>query len=206
MRKMIKLLLSFMLILGIFLFTKAADPSASGKFKDIESHWAKAEIEYLISKGVISGYADGTFRPGETVTRAQAAIMIGRSLGLDGTPRNTRFKDVTADVTGSGFIDALYQRDSIVGYTDYIYRPHTPVTRAEMATNLNRTYPLPNKPDGLDRFKDIKDFLTYNDILYISGNGIAEGFADGTFRPEKTITRAEFSVFLTRTLKLTQPE
>lgn len=75
-----------------------------------------------------------------------------------------------------------------------------------MATNINRTYPLPNKPDGLDRFKDIKDFLTYNDILYISGNGIAEGFADGTFRPEKTITRAEFSVFLTRTLKLTQPE
>lgn len=115
MRKMIKLLLSFMLILGIYLFTKAEDPSARGKFRDIESHWAKEEIEYLISKGVISGYADGTFRPGETVTRAQTAIMIGRSLGLDGTPRNTRFTDVTAGVTGSGYIDALYQRDSIVG-------------------------------------------------------------------------------------------
>lgn len=205
MKKIISVLLSFVLFSSFLLFPEGS--SAAGNFKDIENHWAKSEIEYLISKGVISGYADGTFRPGETVTRAQVAIMIGRSLGLDGTPRNTRFTDVPASVTGSGYMDALYKRDSIIGYTDYIYRPYAAVTRAQIAENINRSYPIPNKTGSPNKFSDVsRELLEYYFIINTEANGIANGFADGTYRPHKTITRAELSVFLTRTLKLTQNE
>ena len=72
----------------------------------------------LSSEEVISGFTDGTFRPNDTVTRAQAAIMIGRALGLDGEPRNTKFNDVTSTVTGSGYIASAVEKGIISGFTD----------------------------------------------------------------------------------------
>src|SRR5690554_940087 len=53
-------------------------------FDDVtNTHWAYDHIKDLSDKSIINGYTDGTFRPGESVTRAQAAVMIVNALGLD---------------------------------------------------------------------------------------------------------------------------
>jgi hypothetical protein len=49
-------------------------------FKDIEGHWAKAEIEAVAAKGLLTGYPDGNFHPDEPVTRAQLAVVVARLL------------------------------------------------------------------------------------------------------------------------------
>lgn len=53
-------------------------------FSDIEDHWAKIHIEKLAEYGVVNGYNDGTFRPDETITRAEVAVMVSNALSVLG--------------------------------------------------------------------------------------------------------------------------
>lgn len=51
------------------------------KFKDVpDTHWAAKAIDELSEKGIIKGYEDGTFRPDESITRAEAAVMLSRAM------------------------------------------------------------------------------------------------------------------------------
>ncbi|MFP7442449.1 MULTISPECIES: S-layer homology domain-containing protein [Bacillus] len=194
------LVLAVLMFSCFFSFTQNTD--ASGSFKDIENHWAKEEMEYLIGKGVIGGYADGTFKPNEFITRAQAAIMIGRSKELPGEPVDTKFKDVKASVAGSGYIHALTERDIIVGYPDGTYRPHQAVTRGDASIHIDRSSRFENKTGIKNPFNDVSlEMMAYPHIMNLTGNGIASGFADGTFRPNQPITRAQFSVFMARAIQ-----
>ena len=79
------------------------------------------EIEALSSEGIISGYSDGTFKPNHTVTRAQAAVMIGKALGLSEELKKTNFTDVHADVTGAGYIASAVD-ESFSGFPDGTFR------------------------------------------------------------------------------------
>ena len=116
---------------------------------------------------MISGFTDGTFRPNETVTRAQAAIMIGRALGLNGEPRNTNFTDVNSIVTGSGYIALAVEKGIISGFTDGTYRPYQPVTRGQMAIILNRAYTLTTGQVKI--FNDVSpNMAAYQSILNCS--------------------------------------
>ena len=145
MKKVTMFLLSVVLVSNLFLYNGKADAST---FSDINNHWAKEEIEYLVQKGIIGGYADGTFRPNEIVTRAQAAIMIGRALGLPGEhPVDARFKDVPARVTGSGYIHELELIGVVTGYGDGTYRPQKPVNRGDATIHLIRSDPRSFRPE-----------------------------------------------------------
>jgi len=52
------------------------------EFKDIGSHWAKQEIEFITDKGIMNGYPDGTFQPDKALTRAEYATMKAEELGF----------------------------------------------------------------------------------------------------------------------------
>ncbi|MBB6446754.1 leucine-rich repeat domain-containing protein [Bacillus benzoevorans] len=197
MKKLTSLVL-FVLVMG--LVTPINGQAASG-FKDVSASYTfYDEVLYLSGKGVISGYADGTFKPNITVTRAQAAMMLGRALNLNGEPRNTKFKDVTAYVTGSGYIAAAVEKGIISGYADGTYRPYDSVTRGQMAIFLNRAFSLTQ--GNVNGFSDITaKIAAYQSILNVSANGIASGYADGTYRPNLAVTRGQFSAFMARTLE-----
>ncbi|MBT2640367.1 S-layer homology domain-containing protein [Bacillus sp. ISL-39] len=191
-----------MLFCSLLLFNGKADASS---FSDIKNHWAEEEMEYLVQKGIIGGYADDTFRPNEIVTRAQAAIMIGRAKGLPGEqPVDTRFPDVPASVTGSGYIHELEKIDALTGYGDGTYRPHEPVKRGDATVHLIRSgiAPSDQQPYPKNPFTDVSSSQLSGDFVIIAyHNGIVDGYADGTFRPYESITRAQFSVFMARSLQ-----
>ncbi len=83
LKKIISIISAILFVFGgLTIQTKAA------QMTDLEPEYIfYEEILFLTDAGVIAGYPDGTFRPNEKVTRAQAAMMIGRALNLDGTKR-----------------------------------------------------------------------------------------------------------------------
>lgn len=195
MKKVIKLVV-FVLLIGLFSPIKGL---AAG-FNDITAGYIFfEEVEYLSSEQMITGFKDGTFKADHVVTRAQAAIMIGRALDLNGDPKNTKFKDVMANVTGSGYIASAVEKGIITGFPDNTYRPNEPVTRGQMAIFLNRAFTL--EKGQSNRFKDVSpNMAACQSILNVTATGIANGYPDRTYRPDTSVTRGQFSAFMARTL------
>lgn len=192
------------LVLGtcvVFGAAKEKTAFASANFSDLEnSHIFYDEIHFLASENLISGFPDGTFKPGQTVTRAQAAMMIGKALQLDGEPKNTDFKDVNPAVTGSGYIAAAVEKGIITGFPDRTFRPYESVTRGQMAILLNRAFSLTT--GQVNYFRDVSsNMAAYQAIINVFESGIAGGYPDGTFRPNHPVTRGEFSAFMARVLE-----
>ncbi len=91
----------------------------------------------------------------------------------------------------------------ITGYSDNTFRPNNPITRAESAKMLSFVLDLDTKSENTVVFSDLNnDFWAYDAIISLSDMGVFSGFGDGTFRPEKRMTRAEFVSAIARILKL----
>lgn len=189
----------------VLLFTLVPFAHASS-FKDVFSGYTfYNEVQYLVEKEIIQGYPDGTFLPNQGVTRAQAAIMIGRALGLNGTKKATQFSDVSAEMSASGFIQAAADKGIIQGFTDGTFRPNTIVTRGQLAIFLGRAFELKNTVKVT--FSDVAtNSVAYPYIGYLLAANITNGYNDGTYRPDTAVTRGQFSAFLTRTLKYLNPK
>ena len=131
------------------------------------------------------------FRSDQAVTREQAAIMIGRALHLDGTRRATKFIDVPVDSIASGYIASAVEKDIITGFPDNAFKPTQPVTRGQMALFLDRAFQL--KEGKSNPFKDVSSSLVaYQSILNITSEAIANGYPNGTFRPDEQVTRGQY--------------
>ncbi|MCP1143350.1 S-layer homology domain-containing protein [Lysinibacillus endophyticus] len=171
---------------------------AATSFTDVKGDfWAEKEISNFVDLGIVKGYPDKTFRPENTVTRGQAAIMIARGLKLDvsnvGAVSYEDIKDASikeiAAVTKAGIMKG----------TNGKFEPNKPLTRAQMATILTNAFKL--KGDGSTTFTDVaKDHYAYEAIDAIVSNKIATGLEDGSFKPEEATTRAQFVVFLSSAL------
>lgn len=183
-----------LLVLALFASPASAAPDLP------TSHGFFEEMTYLENRGVVTGYPDGTIRPDQIVTRAEAAIMIGRLKGFDGAQRATIFPDVTSGMKASGYIAAAQRAGIITGYPDGTFRPNAPITRGDMAIILSRVFVTPIF--GLGKFKDVSPTMKAHDAIYqVLGAHIAAGYPDRTFRPAASTTRGQFSAFLARGLE-----
>ncbi len=124
-------------------------PAATGTvFSDVPTtHVFAAWIEELADRGIAGGYADGTYRPDNTVSRAEMAILLLRAKHGPGyvppAATGTAFSDVPADFWAAAWIEQLVNEGIASGFPDGTYRPSDPVTRAQMAVLLVRTFELP---------------------------------------------------------------
>ncbi len=101
-------------------------------------------IETAHLRGVLGGYTDGTFRPNNPITRAQAAKMLVSARGWgESFPPFPTFDDVPSDHWSYGFVEAAASRAVIGGYTDGTFRPNNPLTRAQLSKILALTLQIP---------------------------------------------------------------
>lgn len=194
--------IGLLLIALVFVISNigVSSASAGSPFTDVSS--SDEEILYLYNKGLIKGTSSTTYSPDASVTREQAATLIGRALNLNGTVRKTSFSDVPANRYSSGYIQSAVEKGIITGHTDGNFRPYETMTRGEMAYLISRAFNL-TKTSTL-YFSDIR--INYNSgSLYTAVNkiataGISNGTGGSAFSPNDDLTREQFAVFLGRTL------
>lgn len=169
-------------------------------FPDVSmADWYAPHISYLYSKNMMSGYQDGTFRPNRDITRGEAMILIGRARGLNGTPRNTVFKDVSINNNASGYIQSAYEQGIIGGFTDGTFKPSQTVTRAEMAILIQNTYKFGFDPLLKPPFTDVREGqMSYEAIQALTQNKITAGYSATKYAPDRFMNRYAFSVFLAK--------
>jgi len=154
-------------------------------FTDITEHGLKSFIEQAAAAGIVGGYADGTFKPNQNLTRAQAASMIVRALGLT-TDEVAPFTDMAnyAEKTKAD-INAAYKYGIVRG-NNGDFKPNDKVTRAQLALMIERAYEIgtgvPYKASQVAPFSDLGNYNaeTVNAISMLSELNIASG-SDGNF-------------------------
>lgn len=176
--------------------------AAPKKFKDVD---AKAEygqaIANLVERGVVKGYADGTFRPHQAITRGQSAKMLADMLALDTEDVvNPEYKDVAETNEYYGAIAALTEVDVFSGYADGSFRPNEAITREQLAKMLTTAYAL-MAPNGTTLpFKDVLVHTeAYDNVAALYHYGITKGQSPTEFGLRNSVTRAQFALFTTRT-------
>lgn len=161
--------------------------------------WGYEEIKKLNERGLIQGYPNGTFKPNNTITRAEAAVIIAREFKLKST-KTPSFKDVKSTHFAYNEIAAVAEKGIITGRVADSFSPEGKLTRAEMATILARAYKLTGTTSV--KFPDVNSkHWAYKSIQAIIANKLTEGYDDGTFRPDRQISRAEFAALLDRVIK-----
>ena len=146
----------------------------------------------------MSGYPDGTFRPGQKVSRAETAAAFSR-LYLQDKPI-TQQLPVFSDIDNSGKwyendVATVVNAKYMSGYPDGSFRPEAPITRAELAAMLTRDDKSAVKPAP---FKDIKGHWAAEAIGRAHAKGWISGYPDGNFRPDAPVTRAELCALFNR--------
>lgn len=165
----------------------------------------QVSITCLAAWGVAGGFADGTFRPHEVVTRAQFASMLHRLLGSFGvTPatESLRFGDVSTAHTHVEGIGILAAGGIVHGTGGESFGPDAAVTRGQAATMLARTHEqlFGVTLAGLspDTFHDTRGTTHEQGVLRLAAAGVVGGHADGTFQPGADVSRGQMASFLAR--------
>ncbi|MDO5028741.1 MAG: S-layer homology domain-containing protein [Bacillota bacterium] len=151
-----------------------------------------SDLDYKTHQGYFKGYEDLTFRPENKMTREEVAVMFSRLLegqDLDESIFSQQFSDVESDRWSAAAIRLLSSLDLIKGYPDQTFKPDQTITRAEFLAIAERFKPL-NKGD--QNFADVPDsHWAYEIVKKAATAAWIQGYPDGSFRPEKEITRAE---------------
>jgi hypothetical protein len=173
-------------------------------FSDVQSGWAVDYVDCMKRMGITNGYSDGTFRPASQITRQEFAVMLYRYLGLDGTQyENTELPFADLDQIGTFALPAirtLYAQGIIHGTEregKVYFNPGSSLTRAQAAAMIGRTMEKGYASSTLS-FTDSDSIPEYA-AVYIRimvGQGILSGYADGSFRPNTSITRAQMAKIL----------
>ena len=190
-------IVAFLLTIPMISNAKAESYQA---FSDLKGNSAAKAILYLHDKHIISGYPDGTFRPNEPITRAQAAAMLLKALDIEVIENPTvQFKDVMTKSNYYSILATINEKGIIRGENGYM-RPGETTSRAQMAAILRRAFNMPL--DSQPTFTDVSPIhWAYSDINSIAKNRVASGYPNGSFKPSNIVTRAHFSAFLARALE-----
>ena len=216
MKKVLSLVLTAVLVLA------CVTPAFATGFSDVDSNysWAQEAIDSLSEQEIITGYEDGTFKPGKSITRQEAIALFSRSLGAS--------QEVNASIVDLAY--GIYEAD-IAGCEDsyaakqgayMIYRKVLTANEVKeylLAENRNvelkryEAATLIAKALGADAWLAantayIVEFADKDDIparalgyvYYATELGIMNGMGDNLFGPNETVTRAQIAVMIQRIL------
>ena len=153
----------------------------------------------------VMGYPDGTVRPNGSITRAEVSAILFRLLSDETRDEyfttESSFTDVKAGAWYNNSIATLEKTGVIVDTAKGgAFRPNEAITRAELAAMLAQFADA--KPVKGMKFSDVSaDHWAYDAIAIAAKMGWIEGYPDGTFRPDATITRAEMMTLVNRALE-----
>lgn len=198
--------LALAMVLSMTTFASAATLS------DVKGSWCEEYVTDLVGRGIVSGYADGTYKASTPVTRGAIAKMVFLSMQDAGsTIKEFTSNDPFTDMKGNwseGYVVPLTQIGVIVPseYNDK-FSAGTSMSRLETAKTLVRVYLHAHTDESLP--KDVKlDFtdagqISVSDAPYVAfavEKGIINGYEDGSFKPSNSINRGTAAAMISRFL------
>lgn len=181
----------------------ASSPSTAPtpSFSDIPStHTFVPHITWLAERGITSGFDDGTFKANQSITRGQLAVFLYKLAGEPAytPPATSPFPDVPTTNSFYKHISWLESRGVISGFGDGTFRPQSPVTRGQFAVMLYKTDGSPDHtPPSSPAFTDLPPSHSFSKhISWLSERELVNGFNDGTFRSNASLTRGQIAVIL----------
>ncbi|SDJ12986.1 S-layer homology domain-containing protein [Salimicrobium halophilum] len=173
-------------------------------FTDVsESSFAAESIDYLTAKKILQGYDGEHFAPGQDVTRAEAILMLDRSIVLSqDQPTESSYSDIDDSMVAYDSIVKLTSEEIMDGFLDNTFRPDDSLTRGQMAKILVNAFDMePVETTGT--FTDVTDsYWASPYIETLAANEVAAGYEDGSYKPGKTVTRQELAAFIERSMNL----
>ena len=157
---------------------------------DISGHWAMDNINKLITLDAISGYPDGSFKPDNTITRAEFATVLVKAYRLEN--QGGRIFDDTATHWAKDYIAAAAANGIVQGYDAATFGPNDLISREQMAVMIVRAAKLDPAAE-VPLFADSNSISGWarEAVATATGNKIINGYPDNTVRPQGNATRAE---------------
>jgi len=181
-------------------------------FADVKvEDWYYEALDEVVGRGIIVGYPDNTFKPGNNISRAEFTKTIRTSLELDIVEGNS-FVDTVAHWAKDEINTAV--ENFIIDKSDYGYtfEPNKNITRIEMAKMVVRALGL--NDEAVERAREVTSFLDDSSIedadkgyvVIATEKGIISGYTDRTFKPNGNATRAEAAQMLLKMLTVIEKE
>jgi len=181
-------------------------------FQDIDNHWAKEDIEYVVRQGLFSGTSETTFSPDMAMTRGMFVTVIGRLAKADISGyKESGFADVKRDAYYMGYIEWARSNHIVSGVGNGRFAPDQPITREEMAVMMRNYakamgFTLPKVREE-NIFADSAQISAYakEAVAELQMAGIVSGKNGNLFDPQGTATRAEVSAVFRRFIEMAAP-
>lgn len=165
-------------------------------------------VSWMGCMGLSEGYADGSFGKNRKITRGEVASFVYRLSDPDfKAPKKSKLKDMKSSSSHYEAVTWMNAEGFINGYSNGKFLPNRQITRGEAAKMLYNASGVTHKPNGKAAFKDVKTGSSYyKHISWFKASGLTAGYTDGTFKPSRTISRAELAKLLQGAYKLTTDE
>lgn len=189
---------------------KVEEPDVTSEnFADLpQNHWAYENIMKLKELGIIDGIGDNKFNPSGIVTREQFLKMLVEAAGIEEALSNTSFDDVDVDAWYAPYVAAGVKSGLINGITADTFGVGSEIKRQDMAVMIVRILEGKNIPvtETSEVFEDDSNISDYakNAVYKVRDAGIINGYADNTFAPMASLTRAEAATVIIKLLDMLQ--
>lgn len=178
-------------------------------FTDIENHWAKDNILFVVSRGLLNGTSETTFSPNTGMTRGMFVTALGRLAGVDPADyQSGKFTDVKADAYYAPYVNWAAKTGIVSGTTDTTFAPDTNINREQMAVIMKNYavklgYTVPKALEAVT-FADNASISSWakEAVESMQQAGILAGKTNNRFDPAGTATRAEVATVLWRFVEI----
>lgn len=195
-------------------FSEAKSRRSISRFPDVSAtFWAAQAIRFAQSRGFISGFPDGSFRPNAPLTRVQAMVALVNGLDIGSGRSDSLLIYRDRDQVPSYAIESVAvatDRQMVISYPDpYTLRPLEPITRAETTALVHQALVaadrlphiaspfIPKAAIATPNFTDLsRQHWAADFIEPLVEKRLLSGFRDGSFRPDAPMTRAQFAAVL----------
>ena len=181
----------------------------TNSFADLPSnHWAYENVMKLKELGIIDGVGNNNFDPAGVVTREQFLKMLVEATGIDTNAKTASFADVDSSAWYAPYVAAGVDAGLVNGITADTFGVGSQIRRQDMAVMIVRildgkNIPVTETSEVFDDDANISDYAK-NAVYKVRDAGIINGYADGTFGPTASLTRAEAATVIIKLLDMLQ--
>lgn len=180
---------------------QAGSPVTVSPFVDLPGNSVfTREINWMAAQGIAKGWGDGTFRPANTLTRAEFAAFLYRLAGRPAVEERgvPAFPDVPPTHVFYREISWLRSQRITTGWPDGTFGPQLPVLRDQLAAFMYR-YSAATASSTSSGFIDVPSTRVFaREIAWMHDQGLTTGYVDGTYRPLEPVLREQLAAFFYR--------